>query len=101
MTDTHPLMDTINSLPLQIASLPPATIATKTKEYAINASIAGIFALLRWGFKRGTFKPTKFTVPIYLVTGSAVGYYIWKYRQQAQTIIAKAQEGLTTPSTSA
>ena len=98
MTDTHPLMATINSLPLQIASLPPATIATKAKEYAINASIAGLFALLRWGYKKGSFKPTKYTVPIYIGSTAVIGFYIWKYRQEAQTIIAKAQEGLTTPS---
>lgn len=95
MTESHPIIEIINTLPSQIASLPPATIATKAKEYAINAALAGAFALLRWGYKRGTFKPTKFTTPIYLATGSVVGYYIWKYRQEAQTIVAKAQEGLT------
>lgn len=94
----HPITTSLSDLPKQIASLPPATIATKAKEYAINASIAGLFALLRWGYRKGTFTPTKYTIPIYATTGLTVGYFLYKYKQEAQTIISKVQEGLTATS---
>jgi hypothetical protein len=93
----NPILNQINSLPLMMASIPPETLAQKAKGYATTAAIAGLVSMLKWGWKKGTLKPTKYSSPIYAITILGVGYYLLQYKKELQTVASNLQQGFQQP----
>jgi hypothetical protein len=91
----HPLVPNID-ITKMVEDIKPKTLADKAKDSAIKMALAGVIMLAKFGYQKGTFRPTKYTIPIYAVFGGGVVYFAWKYKKEAQTLAMKLQEGFST-----
>lgn len=108
MTDlNNPLLSKINEIPSLISQIEKVdaeklakNLAGKTKAIVFNISLATALTIFKFGFKKGTFKPNKVTIPIYTLMLLGTGYFIYRNREQIKlfsTTYAKELEMLSKP----